>query len=430
MQLNNTVLTQIKEAMNHQQDSFFQLTLPQETDFDCLQVASQSNVDEIIYFSKPKQSIEYLAFGAWRVLNNADLKRILDSNNSDTRWFGINAFSSKSKKIAEYWVLPKVWFEKSNRKVQLNIVIDLENSTKDACLESILKIIEKIDTTKKPIEEQVYVNQSHVPEKAAWVNMVNEAQQKIGNKALKKVVLARQSTYEFKNKVNPFLLLKKVQDKDLKRKGTFGDTIEVADGYARNYLIPNGFALIANNANKKRFEEMKDKALANVTELRTRLKTTANQIKGKTFTMTALSRDGKLYGSITPSVIVNDMIHKELPDLDINASDVIIEEGNIKFVGTYECKAQFTKDIFSSFTIVIESDESDEQPELLEAILEADETSEDDVLEDNTHTDETSDDVDSDDGVDDTVLVEDETETDASNSESAGLAEHSDDNDN
>ena len=38
--------------------------------------------------------------------------------------------------------------------------------------------------------------------------------------------------------------------KDLKRKGTFGDTIEVADGYARNFLIPKGFALIANKTNK------------------------------------------------------------------------------------------------------------------------------------------------------------------------------------
>ncbi len=160
--------------------------------------------------------------------------------------------------------------------------------------------------------------------------------------------------------------------KDLKRKGTFGDTIEVADGYARNYLIPNGFALIANNANKKRFEEIKDKAMAQVTELRTSLQHTADQIKGKTFTMTALSRDGKLYGSITPSIIVNDMIQKELPDLKINASDVIIDAGNIKFVGTYTCKAQFTKNISSSFTIVIESDESDEQPELLEAIFEDD----------------------------------------------------------
>ena len=88
--------------------------------------------------------------------------------------------------------------------------------------------------------------------------------------------------------------------------------------------------------------------------------------------MTALSRDGKLYGSITPSVIV-DVIKEDLPEVKINASDIIIEEGNIKYVGTYACKAQFTKDISADFDIVIESDESHEQPELLEAILDEDE---------------------------------------------------------
>ena len=157
--------------------------------------------------------------------------------------------------------------------------------------------------------------------------------------------------------------------KDLKRKGTFGDVIEVADGYARNYLIPNGFALAANKANKKRFEEIKDKVLVDVSKLRDSLHSTANEIKGKTFSMKALSRDGKLYGSITPTIIASQ-IKKDLPDVSVNASDIIVEEGNIKFVGTYACKAQFTKDISASFSLVIESDETHEQPELLEAILE------------------------------------------------------------
>ena len=55
--------------------------------------------------------------------------------------------------------------------------------------------------------------------------------------------------------------MKVILIKDLKRKGTFGDEIDVADGYARNYLIPNGFALPANKSNKKKFEEIKGKHL-------------------------------------------------------------------------------------------------------------------------------------------------------------------------
>ena len=147
MQLSSHLLSKLKETLNQKNDSLIHFTWPLDSDFYCLQVAAQSNVEKIIYFSKPKQTKEYLAFGAWRILNNKELKQTLDLNNSDTRWFGINAFSSESKKITEYWVLPKVWFEKSNDSVHLNIVIDIEKNSKDTCLNSILDVLEKIDTT-------------------------------------------------------------------------------------------------------------------------------------------------------------------------------------------------------------------------------------------------------------------------------------------
>ena len=219
--------------------------------------------------------------------------------------------------------------------------------------------------------------------------------------------------------------------KDLKRKGTFGDVIEVADGYARNFLIPNGYALAANKTNKKRFEEMKDKAMLDVTKLRDELSTTADQIKGKTFTMSALSRDGKLYGSITPTVIVNE-VKNELPELKVNASDIIIEEGNIKYVGTYNCKAQFTKDISAQFTIVIESDETHEQPELLESILAEDELSDEDIDEDEDaiaedQTDEVTSETDAEDI--ETDDVEDQTDEITSESDSEDTAPETENSD-
>ena len=219
--------------------------------------------------------------------------------------------------------------------------------------------------------------------------------------------------------------MKVILIKDLKRKGKFGDVIEVANGYATNYLIPNGFALSANNANTKLFDQIKDKAFSEVNEQRAQLTETASQIKGKTFTMIALSRDGKLYGSITPSIIITQMIRKELPDLKINASDIIIDAGNIKFVGSYDCTAQFTKDISARFKIVIESDESDEQPELLEAILEEDEKA-------TIENEMTSDDEDehnesaSDDDQDEPIVAEEITADELSEDESSEDEPHAD----
>ena len=218
--------------------------------------------------------------------------------------------------------------------------------------------------------------------------------------------------------------MKVILIKDLKRKGKFGDVIEVANGYATNYLIPNGFALSANNANTKLFDQIKDKAFSEVNEQRAQLTETASQIKGKTFTMIALSRDGKLYGSITPSYhYTNDT--KRAPRFKINASDIIIDAGNIKFVGSYDCTAQFIKDISARFKIVIESDESDEQPELLEAILEEDEKA-------TIENEMTSDDEDehnesaSDDDQDEPIVAEEITADELSEDESSEDEPHAD----
>jgi large subunit ribosomal protein L9 len=156
--------------------------------------------------------------------------------------------------------------------------------------------------------------------------------------------------------------------KDLKRRGTFGDVITVANGYAMNYLIPNQFAIPATKANQKKFSEIKKKAFASVEAQRDELKIIAADLANKTFTIVVRARDGKLYGSVSPTAISNQIISVN-PDLIVNPSDIIIDAGTIKFVGTYACRAQFTKDISAKFTVVVESDSTDEEPELLESVI-------------------------------------------------------------
>ena len=174
--------------------------------------------------------------------------------------------------------------------------------------------------------------------------------------------------------------MKVILIKDLKRKGLFGDVINVEDGYGRNFLIPQGYAISANKANLKRFEEIKDKELKKVEDLRSELNETANKVNGRSFTIVALTRDGKLYGSITATQIVS-IIKGEFPDMKINASDVLIEDGSIKFSGSYKCKLQLTKSISADFTLIVESDESDEQPELLEALMDDKESTADELVD-------------------------------------------------
>ena len=197
--------------------------------------------------------------------------------------------------------------------------------------------------------------------------------------------------------------MKVILIKDLKRKGLFGDVINVEDGYGRNFLIPEGYAISANKANLKRFEEIKDKELKKVENLRSELNETANKVNGRSFTTIALTRDGKLYGSITATQIVS-IIKDEFPEMKINASDVLIEDGSIKFSGSYKCKLQLTKSIAADFILVVESDESDEQPELLEPLVDDQEATADEPVDSPVETGQESSD-------DASIIETDETST-------------------
>lgn len=91
----------------------------------------------------------------------------------------------------------------------------------------------------------------------------------------------------------------------LGRVGQMGDTVKVKDGYARNYLLPQGKALRANEANKKRFEAERGQLEARNEERRQAAQTIADDLEGKTFVVVrSAGETGQLYGSVSTRDIV------------------------------------------------------------------------------------------------------------------------------
>ena len=83
------------------------------------------------------------------------------------------------------------------------------------------------------------------------------------------------------------------------RLGQMGETVKVRDGYARNYLLPQGKALRANEANKKRFEAERATLEARNLERRSEAQKVADALEGKTFVMVrSAGETGQLYGSV------------------------------------------------------------------------------------------------------------------------------------
>lgn len=87
--------------------------------------------------------------------------------------------------------------------------------------------------------------------------------------------------------------------------GQMGETVKVKDGYARNFLLPQGKALRANDANKKRFESERSTLEARNLERKSEAQTVADALAGKTFVIVrSAGETGQLYGSVAARDII------------------------------------------------------------------------------------------------------------------------------
>ncbi|HRF07405.1 MAG TPA: 50S ribosomal protein L9 [Xanthobacteraceae bacterium] len=82
--------------------------------------------------------------------------------------------------------------------------------------------------------------------------------------------------------------------------GQIGDTVKVKDGFARNFLLPNGKALRATEANKKKFEGMKAQIEAQNLERKNEAEAVAQKLDGKSVILVRQAGEtGQLYGSVS-----------------------------------------------------------------------------------------------------------------------------------
>lgn len=84
------------------------------------------------------------------------------------------------------------------------------------------------------------------------------------------------------------------------RLGQMGDTVKVKDGYARNFLLPQGKALRANEANKKKFESQRAQLEAQNLERKKEADAVAEKLNGQSFIVVrSAGETGQLYGSVS-----------------------------------------------------------------------------------------------------------------------------------
>ncbi|MGH6762780.1 MAG: 50S ribosomal protein L9 [Phyllobacterium sp.] len=117
------------------------------------------------------------------------------------------------------------------------------------------------------------------------------------------------------------------------RLGQMGDIVTVKDGYARNFLLPQGKALRANEANKKKFEGQRAQLEVRNLERKTEAQAVADKLDGKSFVaIRSAGETGQLYGSVSTRDIA-DLITAE--GFSLNRNQVELNHP-IKTIGLHE----------------------------------------------------------------------------------------------
>ena len=138
--------------------------------------------------------------------------------------------------------------------------------------------------------------------------------------------------------------------KDVYKLGRAGDIKKVADGYGRNFLIPQGFAVLATEGALKQVQKIKSQAEIRRTSQNEELKGLADQIKAVTLTFAAKAGDtGKLYGSITTQDIATALT--EQVRFEVKRQSVDIQP--IRNLGEFTARIRLTMDLVPEFKIIV-----------------------------------------------------------------------------
>ncbi len=138
--------------------------------------------------------------------------------------------------------------------------------------------------------------------------------------------------------------------KDVYKLGRAGDVKKVADGYGRNYLIPQGLAMLATPGALKQAERIRQTAATERARLNQELGAVAEQINGLSlFFPVKASETGKLYGSITTAMMAEAIQEKT----GVEISRRQIDSQPIKALGVHKVHVRLTIDLVPEVTVVV-----------------------------------------------------------------------------
>ncbi len=135
---------------------------------------------------------------------------------------------------------------------------------------------------------------------------------------------------------------------DVKGVGRAGEKIKVKDGFAQNYLIPKGLAVLVTNQNVKILEEQKKRKAKEMEKLKGAALELVKKLTGKSVNVSvSVHEEEKLYGSVTAQSI-SEALKEE--GIEIDKRDIILPEP-IKSLGIYDVPVKLHPEVETTIKV-------------------------------------------------------------------------------
>ena len=148
--------------------------------------------------------------------------------------------------------------------------------------------------------------------------------------------------------------MKVILQKPVEKLGVPGDMVDVADGYARNYLMPQGLAVQASKGGVKHVESLKRAHATRVSQARAEAETEAERLTATPIRVTArVGEEGRLFGSVTAGEVAEEI--ERQTGLKIDRHDVHLDEP-IRSIGVHEVRVHLFAEVDPVVSVEVEPD--------------------------------------------------------------------------
>lgn len=162
--------------------------------------------------------------------------------------------------------------------------------------------------------------------------------------------------------------MKVILTENLPKLGEVGDICEVADGYARNYLLPQGFAILATEGALKQVEHLKRQEARRRERVRGDAIVFKETLEGLALAFKAkVGETGRLYGSITSGDIAERIAAETGQEVDRRK---IVLDNPLKELGTFDVPVKLLPEVTAHLTVIVEPEEEEKLPEDVREALE------------------------------------------------------------